>query len=74
MISSYNKLWKIPIDKGITETEKRKQAGISTNIIAKRGKSEAVSMDTLAKICVALECTLDDILEIKNYESADIQQ
>lgn len=42
----------------------RKAAGISTNILAKMGKDEPVAMESLAKICVALDCTLDDIVEI----------
>lgn len=61
---SYNRLWKLLIDKGITKTEMRKAAGISTNILAKMGKDEPVAMESLAKICVALDCTLDDIVEI----------
>lgn len=65
MIYSYNRLWKMLIDKKITKTAMRKQAGISTNILAKMGKNEPVSMESLAKICVALECGLDDIVEIK---------
>lgn len=66
MTYSYNRLWKLLIDKRMTKTEMRKQAGISTNILAKMGKDEAVAMDTLAKICVALDCTLDDIVEISS--------
>lgn len=65
MIYSYNRLWKMLIDKKITKTAMRKQAGISTNILAKMGKNEPVSMESLAKICTALECGLDDIVEIK---------
>ena len=68
MTYSYNKLWKMLIDKGMTKTEMRKRAGISTNILAKMGKGEAVAMDSLAKICVALDCTLDDIVEITDAE------
>lgn len=64
MAFNYNKLWKQLIDKGITKTEMRIQAGISTNILAKMGKGEPVSMETLAKICTALECKFDDIVEI----------
>jgi len=64
MTYSYSKLWKMLIDKRMTKTQMRKAAGISTNILAKMGKDEAVSMDSLAKICVALHCTLDDIVEI----------
>lgn len=61
---SYNKLWKMLIDRKITKTEMRKQAGISTNMLAKMGKDEPVSMETLAKVSTALECGLDDIVEI----------
>ena len=62
---SYDKLWKLLIDKNMTKTEMRKAARISTNILAKMGKNEPVSMETLAKICVALDCSLNDIVEIK---------
>ena len=65
MIYSYNRLWKKLIDKGMTKTEMRQQAGISTNILAKMGKGEPVAMESLAKICTALECGLDDIVEIQ---------
>ncbi len=62
---NYNKLWKMLIDKGITKTEMRKQAGISTNMLAKMGKAEPVSMECLAKIAMVLNCGLDDIVEIE---------
>lgn len=61
---SYNKLWKKLIDQGITKTEMRKRAGISSNVLAKMGKNETVSMDSLAKIAATMECGLDDIVEI----------
>ena len=64
MTYSYNRLWKLLIDKRMTKTEMRKAAGISTNILAKMGKDEPVAMESLAKIYVALDCTLDDIVEI----------
>lgn len=66
MAVSYNRLWKLLIDKGITKTEMRKKAGISTSVLAKMGKNETVSMDTLARIAAAMECGLDDIVEITN--------
>ena len=66
MAVSYNRLWKLLIDKGMTKTEMRKAAGISTNVLTKMGKNETVSMDTLAKIVTALQCRLDDIVEIQN--------
>ena len=64
MTYSYNRLWKLLIDKHMTKTEMRKAACISTNILAKMGKDEPVAMESLAKICVALDCTLDDLVEI----------
>lgn len=69
MIYNYNKLWKLLIDKKITKTEMRKMAGISTNILAKMGKDEPVSMVSLAKICIALNCNVDDILEFMLEEN-----
>lgn len=66
MTYNYNQLWKLLIDKRMTKTEMRKIAGISTNILAKMGKDEPVAMETLAKICVALDCTFDDIVEIND--------
>ena len=64
MAVSYNRLWKLLIDKGITKTEMRKKAGISTSVLAKMEKNETVSMDTLARIAAAMECGLDDIVEV----------
>lgn len=71
---SYAKLWKLMIDKGINKTELKNMAGISTNAVAKLGKKETVSMDTLAKICVALDCGIEDIVEIDEvkYEADSI--
>ena len=64
MAISYNKLWKLLIDKGMTKTELRKKAGLTTNVIAKMGKQESVQLESLYKICTVLNCTLDDITEV----------
>lgn len=64
MAVSNNRLWKLLIDNGITKTEMRKSAGISTSVLAKMGKNESVSMDTLAKIAAVMDCGLDDIVEV----------
>lgn len=64
MSISYNKLWKLLIDKSINKTELRKSAGISTNVIAKLGKNEPVSMETMTKICTVLNCDIGDIMEV----------
>ena len=65
MTFNYDKLWKLLIDKRMTKTQMRLEAGISTNILAKMGKGEPVAMESLAKIATALNCGLDDIVEIE---------
>ncbi len=60
---SYNKLWKLIIDKGINKTQLREQTGITTNILAKLGKNESVQLEVLVKICDVLDCKIDDIVE-----------
>lgn len=70
MAVSYNKLWKILIDKGMTKTMLCNDAKISTNAMAKLGKGQSVRVDVLVKICSSLGCTMDDIMEIiPNNES-----
>lgn len=61
---SYNKLWKLMIDKNINKTKLREEAGISSNAVAKMGKNEDVRVEVLVKICRYLNCTVDDIMEI----------
>lgn len=68
MILDYNKLWKLMIDKNINKTELCKQAKISTNAMAKMGRNESVPLETLVRICDVLECTLNDVVEIKSKE------
>ncbi len=70
MSYSYNKLWKLLIDKGIKKTELRMLARVSTNVIAKLGKNDPVSMETLAKICTALNCDIADIVEMTGDNNA----
>lgn len=68
---SYNKLWKILIDKKISKTEMRLETGITTNMLARMGKDEAVNLDTLVKIALFLECGIDDIFEFKKDDEGD---
>lgn len=64
MSVSYKKLWKLLIDKNMIKKQLREQAGLTTNVIAKLGKDENVSTEVLCKICKALDCGLEDIIEI----------
>ena len=63
MSVSYDKLWKLLIDKKMNRTELKDSSGISFNVLAKMGKNEFVSMESLYKICVALDCGIDEIME-----------
>ena len=60
---SYKKLWKILIDKEIKKSDLQKMAGVSSASIAKLGRNENVTTDILLKICNALHCEIQDILE-----------
>ncbi|WP_373728625.1 helix-turn-helix domain-containing protein [Bacteroides heparinolyticus] len=64
MTVSYTKLWKLLIDKNMSKTQLIKDAKISTNAMAKLGKNEDVRVEVLVKICNALECNIDDIMEL----------
>lgn len=68
MKMSYKKLWKLLIDKDMNKTDLRKAAGISSSSLAKLGKDENVTTDVLLRICKALDCELDDIVEIERTE------
>ncbi len=67
---SYNKLWKMLIDKGMKKSDLKEQAGISSASIAKLGKGENITTDVLIKICESMNCHLEDIMEtIEDDES-----
>ena len=63
MSFSYNKLWKLLIDKSMTKSDLRKAIGISSSTMAKMGKGQNVSLDVIDKICSLLSCEVEDILE-----------
>lgn len=60
---SYNKLWKMLIDKGWTKTKLKDEAGISSSSMAKLSNGGNVTTEVLLKICTALNCKLEDIIE-----------
>lgn len=64
MAVSYKKLWKLLIDRDMTKTAMRKEAGISTGALAKLGKNENVNTEVLVKICNVLHCDISDIMEL----------
>lgn len=60
---SYDKLWKLLIDRKMNRTELKYAAGISFNILAKMGRNEFVSMESLYKVCQTLSCNIGEIME-----------
>lgn len=60
---SYNRLWKLLIDRGIKKQELQNMSNVSAASIAKMGRGENVTTDVLLRICEALDCQLEDIVE-----------
>ena len=71
MAMNYNKLWKMLIDRNMMKKDLIQVAGISTNAMAKMGKGGDVSTQVLRKICTALDCKIEDIVEVIT-DSADV--
>lgn len=63
MAVQYNKLFKMMIDRKMTNNQLAKQAGVSLNIITRLKRDEYIAMQIIEKICIALDCGVDDILE-----------
>lgn len=68
---SYDKLWKLLIDRKMNRTELKDAAGISFNILAKMGRNEFVSMESLHKVCLALSCDIGEIMEFTDDVMAE---
>ena len=60
---NYNGLWKLLIDKGMNKNDLKDASGISAASIAKLGKGANITTDVLLKICKAMDCKLEDIME-----------
>ena len=71
---SYNKLWKLLIDRNMKKSDLRKPAGISSSSLAKLGKNQNVTTDVLLKICNTLKCDISDIVEVVLDEAIDKTQ
>lgn len=66
MKANYKKLWHILLDKDIKKKELAKISGVSTYTINKLNKNENVTVEVLGKICKALNCSLNDIMDFEN--------
>ncbi len=63
MALSYNKLWKLLIDRKMSKADLRRAAGIAPNTMTKLNRDEEVTLETLGKICAALSVDIGDIVE-----------
>ncbi len=63
MSVSYRKLWHLLLDRNMNKSDLEKKAGISHYSMTKMGKDEDVTTEVLSKICDALECGIDDIVD-----------
>ena len=70
VVMNYNKLWKMLIDKNLLKKDLIEMAGITTNAMAKMGKGGDVSTQVLSKICNALDCKLEDIVELDSEQKS----
>lgn len=68
---SYNKLWKILIDKKMNKSDLREMTKMGPNTMAKLGRDETISMDVLLRICEALNCDVGDIMEVLPDEDGE---
>lgn len=71
---SYNKLWKLLIDRGINKKTLREMSGISATSVAKLGKGGNVNTDVLLRICDALNCDVGNIMEFVREDKFDEQE
>ena len=69
---SYNKLWKLLIDKNMNKQALREASGISSASIEKLGKGDNITTEVLLRICEALDCDISDIMEV--VKDAPVQQ
>lgn len=68
MTISYDKSWKLLIDKKMNRTDLKNAAGVSFNVLAKMSRNEFVSLESLCKICSALTCDIGDVMEFIENE------
>ena len=71
MSISYNKLWKILIDKKMSQAELRRATGIAPSTLTKLRKDEAVTLEILMKICDYLDCNVGDVIDFVKVEKIE---
>ena len=69
MVVSYKKLWKLLIDRDMKKKDLIQKADITQYTMLRLSRNESVNTEALAKICVALNCGFDDIMEVTNFDN-----
>ncbi len=67
----YDKLWKLLIDKKMNKTDLKEASGISFNVLARMGKDEPISFESIEKICITLKCDIGDIIGLKQLKEVE---
>ena len=70
MAISYNKLWKLLVDKKMSNADLRKAVGMVPNTLTKMRKDEPVSLEVIIRICEFLRCDISDVMELVPKEAA----
>ena len=68
---SYKPLWHTLLDRDMIKEDLRIKAGLTTNMIANMGKNKGISMETLERICDALQCEITDVIELVEPEDKE---
>ena len=71
MAISYNKLWKLLVDKKMTKADLRRAAGIAPNTMTRLNRDEEVTLAVLNKICSALDANIGDIMDFVSPETIE---
>ena len=74
MAVKYDKLFHLLIDQKITNAQLAQKANVSANIITRLKRNQYISMESIERLCVALNCNVDDILEFTYHESAEVNK
>lgn len=69
MAISYKPLWHLLVEKGMNKEDLKRKANITSNIIARMGKNSYINLESIEKICLALDCKVDDVVSIHKEHS-----
>ena len=71
MAISYKPLWHLLVEKDMNKEDLKRAANITSNIVSRMGKNSYVNLESIEKICLALDCNIDDVVEIYKEKEGD---